>query len=899
MKNLVATLFIFFSTLCMFGQTAAEYSWRNVPIGAGGYITGMRIHPMAPHHKYYRTDVGGAYRRDDNQDRLVQLFDFGTEFENYYSVAGITFDPTNPQSVIMAVDRKCSDTYSAILVSTDAGENWTVIQVPFYFAANGGRNCTGNNSDKDREGNCIEVNPLNTNEIYIGTRDKGLWILDLTDPQNPVQVSDADIPHNTERLSIRSVSFHPTQQNKVLVGYAGHGVYLGDTADDTWQQIDQNIVALELVQDLSLSVSGNTLYAACVGEGIYKCENVLSANRTWTQVLTYTGNDRGYLTVTASPYDEQTLITVQNNWDSYDDFRVSYDGGVSWTNPGGTVTNIFPWKTSGFGSNCSQIVFDPVNQTAVYISSFFGSYMTSDFTASPIAWSNDSNRGHEEVVNVEISAFPENSAENFLLLMDGDHTGFVYDDISEDNFPQQDIRSTLDDGANAIKGGVAAYCENASDNIVVCLPKNWNESSAGLAYSEDGGVSFTRSTTYNEAWGKSVLALSSGDANRLVIANQEGLWWEDRNTANGFTQSTLTNSVNGNCESFSFNCLAPSNMLSDSLINPSVFSVYRPLASDKVMSCVFYYYNQFDGTFHVSTDNGESWCMVNDQLPAISNVWANKIEVNTIPGQAGHVYINFRDSLIKSIDGGQTWSGVTHVQGALCFGYGKEKPGETYAALYIFGKANGDNEERVYLSWDQGLNWVQINDTNEDNWGNPAGLAGDRNVYGQVYLGVGGMGVFVGEYSPGPFISMTSPAGGDEVIKNSTIEITWESNIDFNGGLTVWQGPSFVEYLGQVDIETGSYQWTVPSSLADGQYEIRLKSLDGSETQDYTESFNVISTCPSDINGDGTVDINDFLSFNSAFGSSCDGCPEDINQDGIVDINDFLALNSAFSNPCQ
>lgn len=52
-----------------------------------------------------------------------------------------------------------------------------------------------------------------------------------------------------------------------------------------------------------------------------------------------------------------------------------------------------------------------------------------------------------------------------------------------------------------------------------------------------------------------------------------------------------------------------------------------------------------------------------------------------------------------------------------------------------------------------------------------------------------------------------------------------------------------------------------------------------------------------DINGDGMVDIIDFIAFNSAFGTLCD-CPEDLNGDGIVDIEDFLDLNSQFGGTC-
>jgi plastocyanin len=61
----------------------------------------------------------------------------------------------------------------------------------------------------------------------------------------------------------------------------------------------------------------------------------------------------------------------------------------------------------------------------------------------------------------------------------------------------------------------------------------------------------------------------------------------------------------------------------------------------------------------------------------------------------------------------------------------------------------------------------------------------------------------------------------------------------------------------------------------------------------------IVQGCEGDFDGDQDVDISDFLSFNSAFGTSCTGCQEDLNSDGTVDIADFLQFNSVFGSPCD
>jgi len=700
-------------------QSSDDYEWRNVPIGSGGYISGMRFHPLPPHHAYLRTDVGGAYRRNEDSGRLDQLFNLGVELKDYYAVAGIAFVPSDPNSVILAVGRKCTAASSAILVSNDRGENWEIIDVPFYFAANGGRDCSGDSNDKDREGNCIEINPLDHTQLYVGTREEGLWILDLDDPQNPTQIAAADIPHDSNRLSIRNVLFHPVQEELVFIGYAGYGVYMGNTLNGTWEKIDTNLPDLTLTNDLSFSASGNTLYSACKGEGVYRCTDPTTANRNWEQVLNYTGNDVGHLTVTASPHNEGLVMSVQNNWASLDDVKVSQDGGDTWTTKNASLNNIFPWKNSGFGSNPSQLTFHPapVNANHLYLTAFFGSYQTTNHTTPTIAWSNEFNRGHEEVVATEITAFPED-------------------------------------------------------------------------------------------WGKSVMALSSTDADRLVIANESGIFWEDISDGTGFSESIGTSVVNNTCGAIEFECQGSSEILRDTLINMSVFSNYRPLEADRTMGCVFYYYDQFTGTFHVSTDKGESWCRVNNTLPVVPSIWTHKIDLTSVPGYPGLLFLNFKDQLLKSTDGGQNWTQEPGVDRALLFGFGKERPGENMPALYLFGRVNGDYPSRAYHSWDGGENWTAINVPSEFNIGNPQMMVGDRNTYGQVYIGSGGQGVFVGEY-------------------NGSLGCAADINED-----------------GDIDVEDF----------------LVLNSFFGSQC----------IGCPADIDGDGVVGVNDFVSFNSVFGSPCD-----------------------------
>ncbi|MHC4588696.1 MAG: GC-type dockerin domain-anchored protein [Planctomycetota bacterium] len=59
--------------------------------------------------------------------------------------------------------------------------------------------------------------------------------------------------------------------------------------------------------------------------------------------------------------------------------------------------------------------------------------------------------------------------------------------------------------------------------------------------------------------------------------------------------------------------------------------------------------------------------------------------------------------------------------------------------------------------------------------------------------------------------------------------------------------------------------------------------------------FDCEDPCPADVNGDGAVDVVDFLGLLAAWGDP--GGPADINDDGSVDVVDFLQLLSEWG-PC-
>lgn len=64
----------------------------------------------------------------------------------------------------------------------------------------------------------------------------------------------------------------------------------------------------------------------------------------------------------------------------------------------------------------------------------------------------------------------------------------------------------------------------------------------------------------------------------------------------------------------------------------------------------------------------------------------------------------------------------------------------------------------------------------------------------------------------------------------------------------------------------------------------------------YAAKINLGASCPSDVNSDSVVDVDDLFQVLSQWGS-CSDCPEDINTDGVVDIDDVFAVLAEWG-PC-
>src|SRR5450755_1215867 len=118
---------------------APNYSWKNVTIIAGGFITGIVPNPGFKNVMYVRTDIGGAYRFDPFTNEWTPLNDiFSATDWNLMGTESIAVDPVEPWRVYLG-----QGTYTqswagngALLSSVDFGYTFHRTNLPIKLGAN-------------------------------------------------------------------------------------------------------------------------------------------------------------------------------------------------------------------------------------------------------------------------------------------------------------------------------------------------------------------------------------------------------------------------------------------------------------------------------------------------------------------------------------------------------------------------------------------------------------------------------------------------------------------------------------------------------------------------------------------------------------------------------------------
>ncbi|MDI6401311.1 T9SS type A sorting domain-containing protein [Balneolaceae bacterium ANBcel3] len=707
---------------------AEDYQWGNVAIGGGGYVTGLVASCQEPGLIYARTDVGGAYRWDEEHYSWTPLTDWvGEEQVGLLGIEALALDPQHPERLYMTAGIDYfNDGRSALLRSDDYGSSFDVLPLSeFKVHGNGmGR----------QNGERLAVDPNNPDILYAGSRRNGLFrSLDRGETWDRVHNLEIDVTPNDNGIVFVLPDGSKVEQGitqRIIVGvsnasldpgqpeYNDYNLFITEDAGETWTLIEGR-PGKHMPQRAVLSAEGDLIITYANGAGPHPVGHLPEpvdegsvwkwniSDRQW-QDITPSGYSRGFGGVSIDPgQPNRIVVSTINAWynqgdDTFGDrFFYSVDGGANWTDL--VSEGLFEKNNRGIGwidghsvHWAGSLLIDPFRPERVFSISGNGIFMTEDISDVSEPWKFMVD-GLEETVPLDLIAVPGGP----LVSVIGDYDGFRHDDIRE--------YAPIHEPQIGTSTGIA-YAAN-QPAFIVRAGGSSDGSSFPLYYSEDMGLNWNEmaSTPENRLLYQGHVAVSADASVVLWKPANDNRIYRTADRGQSWTPS----------EGIRFNTTIP--------------------VSDPVNPQMFYAYNPADGSIAVSDDGGRVF-EYGPELPRNGSA-----RIRPAPGLEGDLWVALEhNGLYRSQDQAVSFEPVSSVQRASAIGFGKHPPGMTYPAIYMWGTV--DHVTGLFRSDNEGASWVRINDDRHQ-FGGPGNanlVIGDPDVYGKVYMSTAGRGIVYG-----------------------------------------------------------------------------------------------------------------------------------------------------------
>jgi xyloglucan-specific exo-beta-1,4-glucanase len=746
------------------------YDWNKAKTGAGGgFIPAVIFNQGEKDLIYTRTDMGGVYRWNPSSKTWKALTDWVSHDDwNLLGCESLAADPVETNRVYLAAGtytNDWSDDNGAILRSTDKGDTFERIDLPFKI---------GGNMPGRSMGERLVIDPNDNKVLYLGTHNgNGLW--KSTDygttwakVDSFTAVGDYADPYFKDKIGVVWVAFDPSTGSKgnasrtIYVGVADtkQSIYRSTDGGATWSAVEgQPTVANQ--SNWVTSSTDSTPKAFLPHHGVLSSDGYLYVSYSNTcgpydgakgdvwKYNTKTGewknispvkpsssdNFSGYAGLAVDVENPKVIMVTNLNWWPDVQMYRSTDGGENWTpiwswgsyperklNYTQDISKA-PWLDWGeyksipevtpkLGWMVGGISIDPFNSDRMMYGTGATLYGTDNLTN----W----DKGEKVDISVKADGIEESSVSSVisppeganLISGMGDICGFRHDDLTK---APNKMMTTPNFNTTSID-----YAELKPNFIVrsgnVASDKKKNVRSCGFSY--DGGKNWFAGTDISNLGtdcGGTVAA--AADASIVVWSPTFGSISYSK--SNGSSWTACTGIPNG-----------------------------AKIASDRVNPKVFY--GLLNGKFYRSNDGGATFKETN----AVGLPKTGTDKFKAVPGKEGEIWLTSGSEkeglygMWHSKDYGETFIKIEGIQEADTIGYGKAANGSDYVSIYTNAKIDG--VRGFFRSNNEGKTWTRINDDKHQYGSANADISGDPRIYGRVYIATNGLGVVYGDATSKP-----------------------------------------------------------------------------------------------------------------------------------------------------
>ncbi len=711
----------------------AGYRWRNVDIRGMGFVTGGVVHPLGQGDEplvYVRTDVGGIYRWQGTGWR--QLLD---GVPGYDQIESLALDPQDPQLLYAAAA-------GAILRSGDRGQTWAVIPLttpqgtPVFMDGNGPWRWAGER---------LVVDPRNGQVLYFGSRRDGLFrSTDGGTTWNPV----ATFPLTPEEGEFAFVLMDPyaplgrdAQGRGVSPVYgavmasgdgsAASGLFHSRDGGQTWIPLQGGPIGAWPQQGVVTATE--RLYVTYFGVEPGAGGAVWRYDRGQGQAVTPRAGRNGganFSAIAAFPRrqepDRDRLLVAEYPF-SPQGLHRSDDGGQRWQSLPLVSPPVQWWPQWHLYTLTGGLAINPQRPTQAWLTTGFGVLGTDDLDQRPSHWCPQMENLEELVVFVLRAPPVPGGARLFSGVADAH--GFRHQSLTAippRSYLEGEFGDTTGLDFSAGDGNLIVRVGSAPggpDRTASQIPLG--------AYSADNGRTWQPFGQYPPGAVNGKVAVSAtvqANGYPIIVWAPQGEAYPHRSLDGGATWEPVQGAPNRTTLQLWF---------------PS-----QAIAADRVNGDWFYLYHYTEranqATLYRSVDGGRTWQPGARQLPD-----SYEHAVRAVPGQAGGVWLRVAGALLRSQDGGQTFSPVAQVSQVRDFTFGHPAPGRSHPTVFLAGQVNGVPglfRSDDALSLPEGsttATWINLASPTQA-LGNVHYLEGDLLRFGHVYVGTGGRGILHG-----------------------------------------------------------------------------------------------------------------------------------------------------------